>query len=142
MSEKRKSASPAATVEAESASRANNQESSTHNSSIPCPEVKFNEILSLIPFGRDSAIHLQDLVKLSGMYERDVRKTIEHARRDGAFILSDDFGYWRTDLSTEQDTAEALRWIRRESRRIHALERRLQPLQQRIDGSDGFLMRE
>jgi len=92
-------------------------------------------IFRFIPEGRENAIHLRDLVQLTGLHERDARRAIERARVAGEFILSDDRGYWRADPRTEEGAAEIMRFYRREACRIRALARRLEPVRRRVEAA-------
>ena len=134
MTDKAKAAIPAGTGMT-AARGANNDESTGRVSSIAQDDQKRNGILRFIPFGKDSAVHLRDLVALSGLHERDIRRLIERARAAGEFILSDDRGYWRADPHTEEGAAEIMRWYRREGGRIRALAKRLEPVRQRVEAS-------
>lgn len=51
-------------------------------------------ILSCIHKGRRNAIKQKDLKRLSGMDERNIRRTIELLRRRGYIIVSDNNGYY------------------------------------------------
>lgn len=46
-------------------------------------------VSSLLMEGRSNALHLADLVRLTGWPERDVRKAIQRERQRGSPILSD-----------------------------------------------------
>ncbi len=51
-------------------------------------------ILSAIGTGCENARHKKQLVRLTGMNERALRKSIEHLRREGFVIISDKSGYY------------------------------------------------
>lgn len=51
-------------------------------------------LLSLIGYGADNGIHLADLVRLTGLESRIVRKRIETLRRSGHVICADESGYY------------------------------------------------
>lgn len=51
-------------------------------------------LLTLIGHGADNAIHLADLVRLTGLESRIVRKRIETLRRSGHVICADESGYY------------------------------------------------
>ena len=55
----------------------------------------YSRIIPLIGEGAEAGIHLCELVKMTGMEDRALRKSIEHLRRSGAVIASDaDHGYY------------------------------------------------
>lgn len=60
-------------------------------------------VSSLLMEGRDNAIHLADLVRLTGWPERDVRKAIQRERQRGSPILSDNKnGYFLPQSEAEK----------------------------------------
>jgi len=63
-----------------------------------------NNILSLIRTGAANGIHLQELIKLTGLKNRELRKQIEHFRRSGIVIISDKHGYYYPSDSVELGT--------------------------------------
>lgn len=52
-------------------------------------------ILNLIGTGEENAIHLDELMNLTGMGNRELRKCIETLRRSGAVIISNQNGYFQ-----------------------------------------------
>ena len=59
-------------------------------------------IYPLIPQGRDNAVGLRDLVRLTGLEDRRVRMLIQRERLAGRLILSDnEHGYFRPDNPEE-----------------------------------------
>lgn len=60
-------------------------------------------ITSLLMEGRSNALHLADLVRLTGWPERDVRKAIQRERQRGCPILSDNkSGYFLPQSEAEK----------------------------------------
>lgn len=60
-------------------------------------------ITSLLMEGRSNALHLADLVRLTGWPERDVRKAIQQERQQGSPILSDNKnGYFLPQSEAEK----------------------------------------
>ena len=60
-------------------------------------------VSSLLMEGRSSALHLADLVRLTGWPERDVRKAIQRERQRGSPILSDNHnGYFLPQSEAEK----------------------------------------
>ena len=53
------------------------------------------KILSCIGAGEENAVHLCDLMKITGLDNRELRKHIETIRRSGAVIISNQNGYFR-----------------------------------------------
>jgi len=127
--------SAAGTAKDGNAEGRNCPEATSHHLSIPCHAPNVNRILALIPFEHARAVHRLDLAKYTGMHERDIRRIIERARAAGAFILSDDMGYWQANTGTEEGAAEIMRFYRREGGRIRALARRLDPVRQRVEAA-------
>ena len=54
----------------------------------------YSTILSAIGNGSENARHKNQLVRLTGMNERALRKSIEHLRRENFVIISDENGYY------------------------------------------------
>jgi biotin operon repressor len=62
------------------------------------------DILNLIPYGKDNAITKEELMRITGLPERTIRKEIELLRKDHAIISSSHCkGYWRTRDIKELD---------------------------------------
>lgn len=60
-------------------------------------------VSSLLMEGRSNALHLADLVRLTGWPERDVRKAIQRERQRGSPILSDNKnGYFLPQSEVEK----------------------------------------
>ena len=74
-------------------------------------------ISSLLMEGRSNALHLADLVRLTGWPERDVRKAIQRERQRGSPILSDNHnGYFLPQ--SEAEKAQFVRSMRCRAREI------------------------
>lgn len=58
-------------------------------------------ILSAIGSGSKNARHKMQLVCLTGMNERALRKAVEHLRRQGIVIISDENGYYYPQTADE-----------------------------------------
>ena len=52
------------------------------------------DILSFIRKGKENGISLNELIKLTGLKNRALRKQIEFLRRNGEVIVSDVHGYY------------------------------------------------
>ena len=71
----------------------------------------------LLMEGRSNALHLADLVRLTGWPERDVRKAIQQERKQGSPILSDNrSGYFL--LGNAQERALCVRSLRHRAHEI------------------------
>ena len=74
-------------------------------------------VSSLLMEGRSNALHLADLVRLTGWPERDVRKAIQRERKRGSPILSDNkSGYFLP--GNEQERALCVRSLRHRAHEI------------------------
>ncbi len=73
-------------------------------------------ILSAIGEGAANARQRSELLKITGMQDRELRKTIEFLRRQGVVIISDEHGYF-----FPADEAELRSYITQESRRAESV---------------------
>lgn len=71
-------------------------------------------ITDYIPWGRENAIKRKDLLAACGLSDRDMRRDIEAARKNGVFIINmcDGRGYWQTN-----DLNEVFEWHEQEKAR-------------------------
>ena len=76
----------------------------------------FNRILPHIGAGRRNAVHMGELIQLSGMSDREMRKNIEAIRRKGLCIASGDYGYY-----IPVDYAQAAAYLRKEEKRARSI---------------------
>ena len=74
------------------------------------------KILCLIGAGEENAIHLSDLMRITGIGNREIRKCIETLRRNGAVIISNKNGYFKPLRSYEVD-----RYVRQETGRAKSI---------------------
>lgn len=83
------------------------------------------QISDYIPYGKDHAISRAELARLTGLKDRQVRKSIKRELGRGTVILSSASarGYWRTD-----DLAEIEAFIRESDRRRTTEARTVEPL--------------
>ena len=80
-------------------------------------------ILDFIPFGMNNAITRDSLSSLLGLSDRAVRKLIEEARREGAFIINkqDGRGYYQSDATADlqahyrQNHARAMKLLQQQT---------------------------
>lgn len=79
-------------------------------------DLQADVLLSLIGYGADNAIHLADLVRLTGLESRIVRKRIETLRRSGCVIAADEHGYYYPTSFLELS-----RYIRRTERQAKSI---------------------
>lgn len=74
-------------------------------------------VSSLLLEGRSNALHLADLVRITGWPERDVRKAIQRERQRGSPILSDNkSGYFLP--GNEQERTLCVRSLRHRAHEI------------------------
>lgn len=79
--------------------------------------MKIVKIIEYIPHGRDNAITRAELVRLTGLSDRNVRAQISQARRNNVIInLQDGGGYYRP---TER--AEIERYAMQEEHRLKSI---------------------
>jgi len=62
---------------------------------------KWEWLITIIPIGRAAALSMSYLANLLGISNRELRKEIESARRDGVLICSCDKGYFMPETMTE-----------------------------------------
>lgn len=88
------------------------------NSSTACyfETEPYSNILSAIGEGQKNAVHLSELIRISGMTDRVLRKTIEYLRRQGIAILSSQNGYY-----FPADEKELQEFVKREERRAKSV---------------------
>lgn len=80
-------------------------------------------ILDYIPFGAENAITRERLSSLLNLSDRKVRKLIEEARKDGAFIINnqDGRGYYQSDATEDllahyrQENARAMKILQQQT---------------------------
>ena len=82
----------------------------------------YRRILSAIGEGQENAVHLSELIRISGITDRELRKTIEYIRRQGIVILSGNSGYY-----FPADEAELKAFVRREEHRAKSIIVTLRP---------------
>ena len=82
----------------------------------------YRRILSAIGEGQENAVHLSELIRISGMTDRELRKTIEYIRRQGIVIISGNSGYY-----FPADEAELKAFVRREEHRAKSIIVTLRP---------------
>lgn len=73
-------------------------------------------ILAVIGNGAENARHKSELLRLTGMQDRELRKTIEFLRRQGIVIISDEHGYY-----FPADESELKAYIHQENRRAKSI---------------------
>ncbi len=61
----------------------------------------YDDLLGFISVGRENAISLAMLSNLSGLGEREVRRQIMYARKDGVLVCSGDEGYFKPETIDE-----------------------------------------
>lgn len=76
----------------------------------------YKTIISVIGTGEQNAIHLKEIIKLTKISNRLVRKYIEDLRRSGAVIIANDKGYFFPGTD-----AELKKYIRQEESRAKSI---------------------
>jgi len=76
----------------------------------------YKTIISLIVVGKKNALHLKELIKYTGINNRDLRRYIEELRRNGAVIISNNKGYYFPD-----NDIEIKRYIKQEESRAKSI---------------------
>lgn len=92
---------------------------------------EYERILSLIGAGEENAIHLSELVSITGLHNRELRKRIEQLRRSGTVIISSKKGYFRP-----LDNSEVSRYIKQEERRARSIFRTLKAARKLLKGDN------
>ena len=73
-------------------------------------------LISVIGTGEQNAIHLKEIIKLTKISNRLVRKYIEDLRRSGAVIIANDNGYFFPGTD-----AEIKKYIKQEESRAKSI---------------------
>lgn len=85
-----------------------------------------------IPAGRKEAVSMRYLAKIHGLTEREIRRAIEQARRDGMLICSSEQGYFLPE------TVQEIRaYTRRMSARIRTGRECLEPFLIELERAGG-----
>ena len=114
---KRKYARPEAATSGRAKRESTRESNNSHNQFTTAADGGQWEISSLLLEGRSNALHLADLVRLTGWPERDVRKAIQQERKQGSPILSDNrSGYFLS--GNEQERALCVRSLRHRAHEI------------------------
>lgn len=83
---------------------------------------RYSRILSAIGEGQENAVHMSELIRISGMTDRELRKTIEYLRRQGVVIISGNSGYY-----FPADETELKAFVRQEEHRAKSILVTLRP---------------
>ena len=76
--------------------------------------------LAVIGTGEENAVSLEQLINVTGLPNRDVRKLIESLRRSGHIIISSNAGYFYPET-----VEELMKYIRKERSRARSILRTL-----------------
>ena len=107
MCTKRKNARPEAATSGRAKGESTRQSGNSQNQHTTAADGGQGGITSLLMEGRSNALHLADLVRLTGWPERDVRKAIQRERQRGSPILSDN----RSGYFLPQSEAEKVQFV-------------------------------
>ena len=114
---KRKYARPEAATSGRAKRESTQESNNSHNQFTTAADGGQEVVSSLLLKGRSNALHLADLVRLTGWPERDVRKAIQRERQRGSPILSDNkSGYFLP--GNEQERALCVRSLRHRAHEI------------------------
>ena len=114
---KRKNARPEAATSGRAKRESTRESNNSHNQFTTAADGGQGAVSSLLMEGRSNALHLADLVRLTGWPERDVRKAIQRERQRGSPILSDNkSGYFLP--GNEQERALCVRSLRHRAHEI------------------------
>ncbi len=114
---KRKNARPEAATSGRAKRESTQESNNSHNQFTTAADGGQEVVSSLLLKGRSNALHLADLVRLTGWPERDVRKAIQRERQRGSPILSDNkSGYFLP--GNEQERALCVRSLRHRAHEI------------------------
>lgn len=114
---KRKNARPEAAISGRAKRESTQESNNSHNQFTTAADGGQEVVSSLLLKGRSNALHLADLVRLTGWPERDVRKAIQRERQRGSPILSDNkSGYFLP--GNEQERALCVRSLRHRAHEI------------------------
>lgn len=117
MRDERKNARPEAATSGRVKRESTRESGNSQNQHTTAADGGQGGISSLLMEGRSNAIHLADLVRLTGWPERDVRKAIQRERQRGSPILSDNkSGYFLP--GNEQERALCVRSLRHRAHEI------------------------
>ena len=114
---KRKNARPEAATSGRAKGESTRESGNSQNQHTTADDGGQVAVSSLLMEGRSNALHLADLVRLTGWPERDVRKAIQRERQRGSPILSDNkSGYFLP--GNEQERALCVRSLRHRAHEI------------------------
>lgn len=75
-------------------------------------------IADFIPVGRQNAVTREELRKLTGLNDRQIREMISQARRETPIISLDNKGYF---IPSEDEKADVEKWIKQEEHRAKSI---------------------
>ena len=87
--------------------------------------MKNQPLLSIIPIGKENAIHADTLAHYAGITTRELRHKLEELRRNGEVILSSDRGYY-----LPANLSEVIEYRKKEERRARSVFRSLRSARQ------------
>lgn len=70
--------------------------------------MKTEKLINMIPIGKESAIHLNDLARKLGVSCETVKDAVRSARHEGAAIISGIEGYWISEDAEEYKKCTAM----------------------------------
>lgn len=113
----RKNARPEAATSGRAKRESTRESGNSRNQHTTAVDGGQGVVSSLLLEGRNNALHLADLVRLTGWPERDVRRAIQRERQQGSPILSDNrSGYFLP--GNEQERVLCVRSLRHRAHEI------------------------
>ena len=90
-------------------------------------------IIEYIPFGADNAIDRIELMRITGLPDRDIRRAIHQQATDDTPVINLGSGYFRP---TKDDYEAVQRYVAQERRRACSIEDRLRKMKHYLDAND------
>lgn len=80
------------------------------------------DIINYIPKGRKNAVTREQLIILTGLCDRRVRREIAKARREYVIInLQNNRGYYQPDMNDLADVSEIRQYVEQETHRLKSI---------------------
>lgn len=93
------------------------------------------ELIDLIPAGHENAVSRKELVRISGLPDRKVRKLIEGYTREGSIVINLEDGYFR--YCDDSDVPYLESYYRREMARGWSIINKCRAIRKFLNGSRG-----
>ena len=90
-------------------------------------------VIEYIPFGAANAIDRIELMRITGMPDRDIRRAIHQQATEDTPVINLGSGYFRP---TKDDYEAVKRYVAQERRRACSIEERLRKMKRYLDTND------